>query len=169
MVRASWPISAGPAVGIEVAKSPWPRRTAASVSASAGRVTRQPNNTPATSASTANTKAVTMRRQISALTDAVGFRGGSAGLDERDAFAGRGEHREARGVQPEAVDALHGEASVGQRLGMQRREFVVGRRVEGAIVDAAAYRRPLCSAKTFASVSSSRCTTITLNELYCAG
>ena len=68
MVRASWPISAGPAVGMEVAKSPCPSRTAASVSASAGLVTRQPSNTPATSASTANTKAVMMRRHTSVLT-----------------------------------------------------------------------------------------------------
>ncbi len=68
MVRASWPISAGPAVGMDVAKSPWPSRLAASVSASVGLVTRQPSNTPATNASTANTTAVRISRHTSELT-----------------------------------------------------------------------------------------------------
>ena len=135
MVRASCPISAGPAVGIEVAKSPCPRRTAASVSASVGRVTRQPSNTPATSASTANTKAVRIRRQTSELTDLSVSVAEARGLDQRDALAARREHRKARRVQSQAVDALHGETPVGQRLRMQRREFVVGRGVEGAVVD----------------------------------
>ena len=113
---------------MDVAKSPCPRRTAASVSASVGRVTRQPSNTPATSASTANTTAVRIRRQTSELTASIGFRGRGARLDQRDALAARGEDRKARRVQAERVDALHGEAPVGQRLRMQRREFVVGQR-----------------------------------------
>jgi hypothetical protein len=68
IVRASWPISAGPAVGIDVAKSPWPSRTAASVSASVGWVTRCASSTPANTASTAKTTAVTISRQTSELT-----------------------------------------------------------------------------------------------------
>ena len=68
MVRASWPISAGPAVGMDVAKSPWPSRTAASVRASVGCVTREPSSTPANRASTAKTTAVMMRRHTSELT-----------------------------------------------------------------------------------------------------
>ncbi len=135
MVRASCPISAGPAVGMEVAKSPCPRRTAASVSASVGRVTRQPSNTPAISASTANTKAVRIRRHTSALTDLsvsvaearVSMSAMPSPLDENtgklDAY------------KSQAVDALHGESPVGHRLRMQRGEFVVGQRVEGAVVD----------------------------------
>jgi hypothetical protein len=68
MVRASWPISAGPALGMEVAKSPCPRRTAASVRSSVGWMTRWASSTPANTASTANTTAVMMRRHTSELT-----------------------------------------------------------------------------------------------------
>jgi hypothetical protein len=65
----------------------------------------------------------------------VGLARGRARLDERDALAARREHREARGIQAQRADALHGETAVGQRLRMQRGEFVVRGGVELAVVD----------------------------------
>ena len=117
MVRASCPISAAPPVGIEVEKSPWPEAHGGVGQRRTGPATRSPSSTPAITASAASTSAVTQQlaHQVSASarrSPLVGSRASmSAMASPLEANTGKLD-----GVQLLRVDALHGEAPVGQRL-----------------------------------------------------
>ena len=114
-----------PPTGIEVEKSPWPRRSAASRRARrAGRSTCWPRITPASTASAPSTMAVASSRRTRPPTDVVDLAGRQARFEQRDRLAGRREHREARRVEIRDLDAQHRGAAVGETRGMQARELV---------------------------------------------
>ena len=121
IVRASVPTSAAPPGGIEVEKSPCPRRTAAAVSACTGPATSCPRMMPASTAINASSSAVTRRRRARSVLGLIDRGCRQARLDERDRLAGGCKHRNAGGVEVQQIDALHGRVAVGKRRRIQRR------------------------------------------------